>query len=291
MAKTLNEVIQSRLSQQPNQAGLGAGMQDAGAQTQNLLRAKAGKQVAGSGPAASSLAEQQAVTQTGQQLEGVQRRGQLVSTQQKQTGEAQEQAADIQSKQLEQKKGQFREQLGRKKQELSADRSRAIEELDYKKSAAATEQMGILSRLSADKYINQLQTESGRRRLDDSVEFKTALQESMYEEMEDLLASDIEFKQMLGADDREFQKELQEMDINAAMAVIRSQIRGRENERIWEAISGLAGAGAQAATKISMPDISGTTDAGTVNRQRIGQDYTTASPTQTGPDGRLIGGV
>ena len=288
MAKTLNEVIQQRLSQQPNQAGLGAGMQDTGAQTQRLLQAKSGKQVAGSGPAASSLAEQQAVTQTGQQLEGVQRRGQLVGLQQKQTGEAQEQAADVKGQQLEQKQQQFRQQLGRKKEELGAERNRAVEELDFKKSAAATEQMGILSRLSADKYVNQLQTEGAKRRLDDSNEFKLAMQETIYDDMKELIESDLDFKKMLGADDREFQKELQEMDINAAMAVIRSQIRGRENERMWEAISGLAGAGAEA---LAGSDLSGTTDAGTVNRQRITPDYSTSGAGGTGSTGRLGGGV
>ena len=249
MAKTLNEVIQSRLGQKPNQAVLGAGMQDTGAQTQKLLQAKSGKQVAGSGPAASSLAEQQAVTQTGQQLEGVQRRGQLVGLQQQQTGEAQEQAADIQAKKLEQQKQQFRQQSDRKMSELESDKQQALEELDYKKSASATEQMGILNRLSSDKYTNQLQTEGAKRRLDDQGEFQISLQDSIYADMENLLKENLEFKSLINADDREFQKELQQMDINTAMAIMRSQIRNAENTRMWSSIAEIGGVGTEALGK------------------------------------------
>lgn len=246
MARTLGEILKQRLAEKPDNTG--GGMQDMGAQTQKLLQAKTGKQVAtGAGPAASSLGEQQAVTQTGQQLGQVQARGQLIGTQQQQTAEAQQQSFDIQSRQQEQKKRAFKQQADQQISGLVADFQRQKEEGRYREAAADVEQAGFLARLSTDQYVNELQKQGQINRLEDMASFREQFNESLYEGMEELLQKDLSFKSMINADQREFEKGLANMNLDAALNIIKLNAKTASQQAQWNAFAQMLGAGVKAA--------------------------------------------
>lgn len=247
MADSLMDTIKKRLGEQQPAQDLGIGT---GAATQQLLQAKSGKAVAGNtGPAASSLGEQQAA-QAGQQALGqVQQEGQIKGLQQQQQGEEQLQAADINQQQLQQKTQGFRQAADRQFDSLMQERSLANKELDFSKRKSVDEQIGFLERLGNDKYVTQLQQAGQKARLDDTLSFKTQLQQDYYSGMEDLLESNIMFKGILDANDRQFDQKLAAMDIDTAMAVLSGNIKAANTGAIWSGAAGAISGGIAAAEK------------------------------------------
>lgn len=245
------QVIQDRLSEKPDQGALGAGPQDQGAQIQKLLQAKKGKQVSGTGPRASSLAEQQAVTQTGQALGQIQQAGQIKGLQQQQQAEAQDQAADIQADRLQLARDRFKQESANKIENVLADFNRAKQEQNFKETAAAAEQAGILGRLSADKYVNELQLEGSRARLDDQLSFKEQMQKVIYDDMQDLYKDNLQFQTLMNADQREFNEEIAQMDIETAMRIVEQDIKAAQQTAMYSGISEMVSGGLSAAYKVS----------------------------------------
>jgi hypothetical protein len=247
MADNLMDTIKKRLSEQQPAQDLGIGT---GAASQQLLQAKSGKAVAGtSGPAASSLGEQQAA-QAGQQALGqVQKEGAIKGLQIQQQGEEQLQAADLNQQQLQQKTQAFRQEADRTFDGLMQERSLANKELDFNKRRAIDEQIGFLERLGNEKYITQLQQAGARARLDDALSFKTQLQKDYYSGMEDLIEKDIAFKSLLDAGDRDFNKKLASMDIDTAMAILSGNIQAANTGAIWSGAAGVVSGGIAAAEK------------------------------------------
>jgi 2-hydroxychromene-2-carboxylate isomerase len=75
-------------------------------------------------------------------------------------------------------------------------------------------------RLSNKKYIDQLEIEGRKRRLDNAVQFKEALTETLFKEELDLLKSDIAFKRKLAGDEREFAALLESIDLDTALKLV-----------------------------------------------------------------------
>lgn len=89
--------------------------------------------------------------------------------------------------------------------------------LDLGKDKARMEQALFGMRLSNKKYTDRLEIEGRKRRLDNAVQFKEALTETLFKEELDLLKSDIGFKRKLAADEREFEKLLAGIDLDTAL--------------------------------------------------------------------------
>jgi hypothetical protein len=92
--------------------------------------------------------------------------------------------------------------------------------LELGKDKARMEQALFGMRLSNKKYLDQLEIEGRKRRLDNAVQFKEALTETLFKEELDLLKSDISFKRKLAGDEREFEKLLTEIDLDTALRLV-----------------------------------------------------------------------
>ena len=241
MAKTLMEAIQKRLKTTPGKQDLGLG---ATQQVQDIQRAKTGKAVGGeTGPRTSALGEKQQAQLSQQALGQVAGQGQLQGLQQQQQGEAQQQAFDIAGRQLQERRMGMKERADREISTLQADYNRAVEEGDFQRAQASAEQASFLARLSNDKYINELQMEGARRRLDDNISFKKAFQEAQYSDMQDFLEDDLAFKTLMDADQRDFKEMISQMSVEDAMNIMNAQMAAGQQKQKWEGISKIASGG------------------------------------------------
>jgi hypothetical protein len=92
--------------------------------------------------------------------------------------------------------------------------------LELGKDKARMEQALFGMRLSNKKYVDQLEIEGRKRRLDNAVQFKEALTETLFKEELDLLKSDISFKRKLAGDEREFAALLESIDLDTALRLV-----------------------------------------------------------------------
>lgn len=214
MAATLYDTIQQNLTK-PQPA---PGVTDQTAQARKLLAATSGK--AGGAPAPSSnVGEQAANDTTRQNLAQVQQQGQMAAagiqqaqkqveaTEQTQRGalSINEQAA-IQH--ANQQKTQILQELGQSGQQLDADRDRA-----------KLEQLTQAMALNDKRYVDTLDLEGSKLRLDSDLAFKTELQKSILGSNTDLLKQQLQADDISQASSRDWQKVLASIDINQAITL------------------------------------------------------------------------
>lgn len=242
------DAVQNRLKKTTPAQDLGLGATE---QVQNIQRASTGKAAGPVGPRASALGERQAAVQSQQALGQIAQQGRLQGLQQQQTAEAQEQAAGIASRQLEQKRQFVRDDANKKMEGLRADYSRALEEGDFARAQAAAEQASFLTRLGNEKYINELQMEGKRARLDNEVDFKKAFKEQQYADTMDLLEDNIEFKKLMAADDREFEEQLAQISAADALKILNARIEAGMKQQMYSGIGSMISGGLAAGVKMA----------------------------------------
>lgn len=225
MADSLMDVIKKRIAAPTGPQDLGLGN---AAQSQQILGTKSGKAVGpSSGPAASSLAEQQTAATNQQALNQTQQEGSIKAQQLGAQSTDQQQSADIQQQQLATKTQAFKTQNQNQINALLQDRDQANATLDLSKRQAIDDQIGFNERLSNDKYVNDLTNAGAQARLDDNASFQQQLQQNYYAGMEDLLDKDTNFKQLVDASGRDFDKKLASMDTDMAMAILQKNIQAQ----------------------------------------------------------------
>ena len=199
----------------PEQTGAGLGQTS---QLQTLLRAKTGKAAQpSSGPGISSLQEKSATRQAQLGADQLQQQGQMASSQLGAQQQDITQRQDIQKQQVaEQQKG-IQQSYEQNATQLLNQLSRAGRELGTQKNVANLEQAGFNLRLSNEQYVANLKQAGAKARLDDGFSFKEQITREIFEDQTDLLKDSYAFENMIRADDRTFQKELANMDINYAL--------------------------------------------------------------------------
>lgn len=214
-----------------------------GGQTESirsLLRAKSGKaSVPDSGPKQSSIQEKMAEQQTklaGQQL---QQQGQIAAAQ------LGEQEADIQQR-TEQQEATFldrlttmQDDLDRRSSQLLDQFSRGQKSLQSDRDLMDLEQAGFISRLQNKQYIDRLQREGQQLRLDNSLDFAAEFAKQKMGEYTNLFRDELDFKRMMDMDDREWAREVSEMDINDALDVADAAARQTSSEQMFSGVSSL----------------------------------------------------
>lgn len=235
----LLDTIRSNSQKQPEQ-----GMTDETQRLQGLLRAKSGKALGGSAVGPSSLGEQQAVTNTNQTIQNqVQPQAAIQNAQQ-----------DQQSSQIQQQEGQQRADISLankfdniqnkvRTSQLLNDLQRDRDTLDMRKDAARLEQVASSLRLQDKKYVDNLQREGGKRRLDNSLEFNQALTQSIFDDNQDILQKNMDGQSILNANDREFRKSLAQMGADDAYGMFREQQKAAQQQQMWQSLGALTTAG------------------------------------------------
>ena len=214
---------------------------------QGIQQATAGLAAGGeTGPRRSTLAAQQAQDVTRTELQEVAQQDQATKMKQAAQAQAQQQQFDQQTLQLKDQRANIQSNFNRQISGILQGFQQQGEQLDLTKRKAQVEQLGFLMRLGNDKYIDKLQAEGQRSRLDSSINFKEALQMSIFEDEIDLFNDDLEFRRLMAADEREFEKLVSTMNLDFAKSVARAEARQASTTMAFQGVSSLISGGAKA---------------------------------------------
>ena len=119
-------------------------------------------------------------------------------------------------------------------------------QLSLSREKSATEQAGFLIRQSSKSYIDTLQLEGRKSRLDTQMGFKNALIENTFKDEQDLLASNLTFRRALSADQRDFTKWISQMDLDTALQIASASAQASATAGKLSALSTVVSTGARA---------------------------------------------
>ena len=189
--------------QQNQQSTTGAG-QSFTQQATQMQQALTGKSIAPASIQKSNIAEQTATDQakTGMKQELTKAQGV-------------QQEADLQTASIAQKDRENDAQYQRKRYALVSDSQHKLDEiysqitqnyseLDQKRQASALQQIEFYTNLTDQKYMDQIQVEGDKRRLDDNAQMKEALMYATFSDNISLLKQNEDFQAAFNADDRSY---------------------------------------------------------------------------------------
>lgn len=241
---TLLDKIQQNLAASGAQS---VGTTDQTGRARTLLAAKSGKQVStGQLAPQSAVGEAAAVDPARQGLTALQPQGQLAAAEVGQQAQQLGAAEEAGRADLALHKQQALQQNTIRKQQLFGEMSREGRKLDLDRDAATLEQMAHTLRLSDKQYMDMLESEGQKRRLDSDLAFKEELQKSILGSNSDLLKQSLGNKSVLAANDREFQQAIASMDINAALQMAANEAHDAQTAAKIGAAGSLANAGVSA---------------------------------------------
>lgn len=215
---------------------------------QNIQAATAGKAPGTeAGPVRSTLAAQQAQDVTRANLQEVAQQDQATKLKQAAQAQAQVQQFDQQTLQLKDQRANIQSNFNRQAAGTIQAFQQQGEQLDLNKRKAQVEQLGFLLRLGNDKYIDRLQAEGQRERLDSSINFKEVLQRSIFSDELDLFQDDMDFRRMMAADQREFERLLATMDVSYAKKIAASEAKQANTQVAFEGLDRLVSGATKAA--------------------------------------------
>jgi hypothetical protein len=117
--------------------------------------------------------------------------------------------------------------------------------LDLNKKKAQTEQLGFIARLSDDAYVNNLQREGRKSRLQNKLKFQEELQKSIFDDERELFESDISFRQAMKKDSREFSEMMAQQGLDWKQALSVAEMKSQGNQQTWTGAGQVAQAGIQ----------------------------------------------
>ena len=202
------------------QEGAASALAGLGGTTQALRRVQqaATGRARAAGPIQEDIVQEQVALQEAQQAQQVQQ----AQAEQAQAGLEEKQAAQEQQfrfsiEDMDEKQVNATQEMMNRSLSILQDFQQGTARLDVAKDKARMEQALFGMRLSNKQYVDRLQIEGKKRRLDNTVQFKEALTETLFKEELELLKSDISFKRALQADAREFEKLLATIDLDTAL--------------------------------------------------------------------------
>lgn len=243
MARSLMEIIRERKQKKTEQEAVPQfGTTKA---FQETVQAKTGK-VSQRGAILSTETEALAIQQAQEQQKQRRYATQLAFDQQTQREEAQrfEQAQTTQRQSLQYQQVNF--EMQQKVRGILDSQIEAGIKLDLDKSRARAETVGFMMRLTNDKYIDNLKAEGMKSRLDNKLEFDEALQRSIFSEELEMFENDLNFRRLMSADEREFEKELAAINIDFALRIAGTEAEARATGVMFSGLSGAVSGGLQA---------------------------------------------
>lgn len=238
MANNLLDTIRtnSALTQQ--------GQTDETAKLGTLLRARSGKSLSAPTISSSNLGEQSAVAQTNSTLQNqVAPTAALQNAQQQQQSSAITQQAGQQMSDIAQSRRFDDAQSKLKTDQLLSDLERNKGQIDVNRDKASLEQAAFQLRLQNQNYVQDLQREGARARLDNDVGFKQAIaDQSLNINNQELLQKQLGNKSILSASDREFKQAMAQMGVDTAYDMFTNEAKAQKERAIYSSIASLAGA-------------------------------------------------
>lgn len=215
-------------------------------QAQGLLRARTGKQISPSGgePGISDIQEKSAADQTRLSLVPVQQQATIQGAQAQQASAAVEQQKQQDLAGATQQKAGLTLQGQIQTNQLLQDLEQNRAQLNTEKDKSKLEQVAFGLRMGDQQYVDTLQREGARQRLDDQHSFDQALTSSVFGDQTDLLQQALGGKSILAAGDREFNSFLSNLSVDQARqlakidlahAAVMSQLQTQAEARRLEA--------------------------------------------------------
>lgn len=238
---TLLEKVQHSLATAGSEP---VGTTDQTNRARTLLAAKSGKAVApGALAPASNVAETSAVDRTREAAAELQPAGQVAAAQ---MGQAEANLASRESgarADLALRQQQMQQQNSLRKNQLLADLSRDRATLNLERDKSKIEQLAHTMRLSDKKYVDMLEREGQKQRLDNDLAFKESLSKAILGSNHDLMVSSLKQGNMLNASDREFANAMAQIDLNAAISMANNEAADAKQAAMISGAGGLASAG------------------------------------------------
>jgi len=224
-------------------------MQDTTSGLATLLRAKSGKAVSGPATALSTQQEQAALAQTAQQMQPVEAAAQTQAMAQEQQAREVEQKAGQQQTEIAQARQANKMQTQLRTDQLLQELEQGRGRIDLAKYQSNLEQVAFNLRLDNKEYVDNLQREGERARLNDRLQFERQLALSVLAGNKELLEKQLGNKSVLSASDREFSKRMAEMGVQNAWQIINNDIKSARQAGEWSAAGTLIQTGIAAAGK------------------------------------------
>jgi hypothetical protein len=219
------------------------------------IQAKSGKTGTNQGLGQTgSLGEEQGLEQANLQMANLNDQANASNAQIGLQEEEQTQKFEQGKQSLVQESAAQKQNLRIKSMQLLDQLELAQNDLNTKQKIAGLEQAGFLLAQQDKDYMNQLEMEGKKRRLDDEANFRLELQKTTLGDMYDLFQDDLAFKGMFNANEREFTRQLAQIDINTAINIGRAQIQESNTQAIFTGVGGLASAGAKIYDKKTQSD-------------------------------------
>lgn len=215
MARTLLDALNQQAA--PLQQQAGGELEFAQKLTQGLT----GKAPQAAQPGKVSLQEQLAL-QTGKELGEQQRQqGLAVGEQLSQAASQQQKQAELTGRKQTQQKQAVEQEFARKSMSTLKELDRNLDKLSTEQRGAKLEQLGTEARLSNKQYIDKLNLEGAKSRLNDKIGFKEQAYKTIFDNDISLFKDNIAFKKMQDLDDDQFKRLLAQIDINTALEMAR----------------------------------------------------------------------
>lgn len=213
-----------------------------------LQAATAGREVVGGqgGPQQGSMAEMVAAAAAKQQQKEDVLQGQMAVEGLEQQEREQEQQFEQRLGALNEEELNMRQRAQNQAQQILQDFTQRRGELDFKENSARVQFAVASMRMSNDDYLDQLEVEGARARLDDQTAFEWELTNTIMSAEMELFKNDLSFKAAMNADDRAFKEYIAEIDINQALTLAAMQTEADETAAQYQAIGTAVSAGVKA---------------------------------------------
>jgi hypothetical protein len=219
-------------------------------QAQNLLATKATGKATSSGQVAPMNLGEQVAQQEAQTAQVEQaREAKLPDLMQEAEAQQTEFGGEQANYEMDEKYSQAQTNLLNQANKLLTGYETGQRQLDMTRKRADAEQLGFTLRLSNSKYLDNLNREAKKNRLDNELKFKDSLQRTIFDEELSMFEDNLDFRRMMNADERSFTDLLGNINLDFALDMAKEDTKQANLESAYRGGSDLVSAGTEAYTQ------------------------------------------
>jgi len=205
-----------------------------------IRRAATGRAVSPRGPEVTTQAERQVQADIRRGLERQREAGELAAEEMEQRREGLAQREQQAEAAARMQRAEMQSQFANQAADVLGDLSRGRRELTLETQKDKLEQAGFLASFADRQYLHNLQLEGQRRRLSSDLEFQQALKRSIFASEMELMERDIDFREIMDARGRDFQRKLADIDIDTALRIASAEAQADEITARWSGVGTIA---------------------------------------------------
>jgi len=223
----------------------GTNTQQLAALTGTAATGKASGPGVGVGAKMSSLSEKLAGVNNLTSAANLGAQGAMQSTAQAQQAQAQAQQTSAASAALTQQRVDMMASFNDSVNSILQSKADEIANMTVADDKARVEQVGLMLRLSNEKYVTTLNDTAAKSRADTAAGFQQAIQTSIFADETDLMSSNLQFRNYMSQQGRDATATLASMDLGFAMSIAAAQNKGASMTAAWSGLGGIVSGGAQ----------------------------------------------